>query len=109
MNSNIAEHRMFERLNCNFNVQLYRRAPYSLERTTLRDISAGGAAVETKKSLPLNEEVELRIFPKKGSSPLTRQGKITWSRQEVSGRWRVGVEFDNLSLLESSQFLKYLQ
>ena len=63
----------------------------------VRDISLGGAYIETTLALPLGEQVELRIFLNNPEHTVESVGRVAWVKPDQSG---VGIEFSNLKPID---------
>ena len=94
------ERRIFERLPCNFAIEVRNPFTYSFERVKSCDFSAGGLGIISRRSLPLGEDVELKIQVSKRHSPIPHRARVVWSRQEASGWWRIGLRFPPFKLFK---------
>ena len=94
------ENRIFERLPCNFRIEIKNPFTYSFEEAKGYDVSAGGIGVISKRSLPIGEDIDLKIKLSKDSQPILHKGRVVWSRQEASGWWRIGFRFPPFKLLK---------
>ena len=94
------EKRMFERLPCNFSVEVKNPFTYSFEKAKGYDFSAGGIGVIFRRSLPIGEDIDLKIRFSRKFAPVLRKGRVVWSRQESSGKWRAGFRFPPFELLK---------
>jgi len=94
------ESRIFERLPCNFRVEIKNPFTYSFEEVKGYDYSAAGIGIVSKRSMPIGEDIDLKIKLSKESPPIMNKGRVVWSRQEASGFWRVGFRFPPFKLLK---------
>ena len=94
------ENRIFERLPCNFRIEIKNPFAYSFEKAKGYDFSAGGIGVISKRSMPIGEDIDLKIKFSKESAPFLHKARVVWSRQEASGWWRVGFRFPPFKLLK---------
>ncbi len=94
------ERRIFERLPCNFAIEVRNPFTDSFEKVKSWDFSAGGLGIISKRSLPPGEDVELKIQVSKKYSPIPHRARVVWSRQEASGWWRIGLRFPPFKLLK---------
>ncbi len=101
------ENRIFERLPCNFSIEVKNPFTYSFEKAKGYDFSAGGVGVVFKRSLPIGEDIDLKIKLSKEIAPILRTGRVVWSRQESSGQWRAGLHFPPFKLLKFIPQRKY--
>lgn len=60
----------------------------------LLDISRGGVKLAVPHSLPFAEKVDLQIAVPDLQLDFSAAAVVSWSRQEVDGRWLVGCHFD---------------
>jgi|LauGreDrversion4_2_1035121.scaffolds.fasta_scaffold559704_2 hypothetical protein len=73
---------------------LYLQKAFQVE---VKDISLGGAYLETPLSLPLGEQVELRIFLNQPEHTVEAMGRVAWIKPDRSG---LGIEFANLKPID---------
>lgn len=92
--------RVFQRLPCNFSVNVKELYGHTSDKAKSFDLSATGLGVIAKRSLPLNSEVELLIRFARKRVPLRSKAKVRWFRQEASGKWRLGLEFIPLNIIK---------
>ncbi len=102
----IKNRRLFERLPCDFRIEIKNPFTYSFERVKSYDFSAGGLGIITKRSLPIGEEIELKIKFLEEFAPIFHRARVVWSRQEASGWWRTGFCFPPFELLKFMPHIK---
>jgi len=68
------------------------------EVSNLREISEGGAFLETSKPLEPGTPLELEIDPGNGEAPVRLEAVVRWGREigNMNGPGGVGVEFQNV-------------
>ena len=84
-------HRKTERLTWEETVEFL--SPFSCTGHAL-DIGAGGIGVEMHEKLAVDNLVELKIL----DGHLLVQGRVRWVHRQVSGSYRVGIQFDHEDL-----------
>jgi len=71
-----------------------------------RDLSGGGAGIETEREIRPRTPVEMWFDLPDGYEPMHLLGRVTWSSQQGTA-WRLGVSFDRPRLMSMSRILKY--
>ena len=100
------DRRMYQRIEVSFAV----RFSYGAEGDIIRqarclNISAGGICFLTEYQLPLYKKIKLWIEPHKDKEPLCAEGKVVWKQEVRTGMFRVGVNFDEINLMEIGRLL----
>ncbi len=90
-----SERRIFERVRCNFPLEVFERDTGENRKARGYDFSLGGMGILAKRYLPEGKGVELKIKLSVGRQPLRSEGRIVWAHQEASGYWRMGVAFSS--------------
>lgn len=73
--------------------------------TVCKDISGGGACVESAQGIKPHTPLELWFDLPDGFEPMHLLGKVAWSHQLIAG-WRMGLSFDRPKLMSLSRILK---
>ncbi len=91
----ISNLRHFNRVKVDLGAELlYLQKAFQVE---VKDISLGGAYIETPLKLPMNESVELRIFLNNPEHTVEAAGRVAWIKPDASG---FGIEFSNLKPID---------
>ena len=69
---------------------------------TVKDISLGGAYIETSMNLKMNEEVELRIFLNAVEHVVEVSGRVAW----LKGQNGFGIAFQELKPIDVWALMK---
>jgi len=99
------ERRIFERLSCNFTVEVRNPLTDSFENALGYDFSAAGLGLAVRHPLPPSEDVELRIQFSRKFEPVLHKAQVAWVRREVSGWWRIGLHFPPFKLIKFIPFV----
>jgi hypothetical protein len=59
------------------------------------DLSLEGIGIDTAKPLTIGETIQIAIII--GESQVNAMGRIVYTRKERSGRFRSGIEFEDIS------------
>ena len=87
--------RHFKRIKIDLGAELmYRQKAFQVE---VKDISLGGAFIETRLPLKQGDEVELRVFLNNPEHIVEAAARVAWVRPEVGG---IGIEFANLKPID---------
>ena len=74
-------------------------------QVTVKDISLGGAYIESSINLQMNEEVELRIFLNAVEHVVEVAGRIAW----IKGKDGFGIAFQELKPIDVWALMKQTQ
>ena len=89
----IDDRRVFDRFTARFPVKFRDAREDFGTNVFLRDFSADGAKIVTKRNLFVNDNIDLLVELPDGHEPLTVQGKIVWARKTNPANWDAGVKF----------------
>ncbi|MBM4292072.1 MAG: PilZ domain-containing protein [Deltaproteobacteria bacterium] len=91
----ISNIRHFNRVKVDLGAELlYLQKAFQVE---VKDISLGGAYIETPLRLPMEERVELRIFLNNPEHTVEALGRVAWIKPDQSG---FGIEFAQLKPID---------
>lgn len=95
------DERLFERMSCDWRVEVYNPVQRKTDCARSYDFSGGGIGLVSKRPLPHADEVDLMITSAKRPRPVMCKGQIVWSAEQASGFWNIGVRFlgENLAKL----------
>ncbi len=71
-----------------------------------RDISAQGIGIMTEKELSPQTPLEIWLHMPDSGEPFYTTGKVIWSEQIESNRYRAGIKLDRVDLMGISSLLK---
>jgi len=101
MNQTSAErdHRTFQRFSARFPVKFkHERDDYGTS-VFLRDASAQGLRLTTKKRMFLHDSVSLLVSLPDGKGPLSLNGRVVWTKTRAANLWDIGIEFYKINFL----------
>ncbi len=87
------DERLFERMPCDWRVEVYNSVQRKTDCVRSYDFSGGGIGLVSKRSFPQADEVELMISSAKRPRPVMCKGQVVWSAEQASGFWNIGVKF----------------
>ncbi len=105
------EKRYYIRIDISVPVTLGIKKKEGLERAkaSVRNISASGMMMDTKKKLPVGTETEIEMSPPGALNPIHCDGKITRVKAaDRPGRYNCGVIFTSIEEDNKNTFLKFL-
>lgn len=91
--------RAFQRFPARFPVKFkHERTHYGAD-VFLRDASAQGLRLTTKKRMFLHDSVSLLVNLPDGKEPLALNGRVVWAKTKALNLWDVGVEFHKINFM----------
>ena len=73
----------------------------------LRNASATGVQISTRKQLFIHDHVTLEVELPDGFAPMQIRGEVTWIRQSKPDFWEAGVTLHNPSLVKMARLYKF--
>lgn len=70
------------------------------------DISAGGIGFVSDVRIAPQTDLQVRMAIPDSKVPLRTAARVVWIEQIYENKWRSGLEFDNVDLVELSRFLQ---
>lgn len=102
------DQRIFQRFDARFPVKFkHSRDDYGTD-VFLRDASAQGIRVATKKRMFLHDTISLLVNLPDGKVPLTLNGRVVWTKTKGADLWDVGVEFHKVNFMNLHRLFKTL-
>ena len=102
------DHRIFQRFQARFPTKFkHSRDDYGTD-VFLRDVSAQGVKVTTKKRMFLHDSVSLLVSLPDDKTPLTINGRIIWTKTKGPDLWDVGLEFHKVNFMNLHRVFKIL-
>jgi hypothetical protein len=93
------ESRLFQRFPARFPVKFkHSREEFSSD-VFLRDASAQGLRLTSRKRMFLHDSVALLVSLPDGKEPLTLNGRVVWTKTKGQDLWDVGLEFHKINLM----------
>lgn len=106
--SAIRDQRVFQRFPARFPVRFkHSRDDYGTD-VFLRDASAQGLKVTTKKRMFLHDSISLLVNLPDDKAPLTLNGRIVWTKTKGLDLWDVGIEFHKINFMNLHRIFKLL-
>lgn len=100
------DRRIFERFPVNFPMRFLETNSYEENPAQVRDISAKGVGMVSKKKLAPESKLELWLdIPDKGE-PLYIRGNVSWSQPVGNYEYRSGINFEKADLLGLARVLR---
>lgn len=104
-NVDVAERRIFERIEAKFPLRLnLEEAPFNSE-TYLRDFSASGMKIITKQRLAADKDIDFWVDVPDGHSPIHFYGRVVWLKNVGRYVWDAGIRFKHVRLMDCCRML----
>ncbi len=104
-NNLVMERRLFERIEAKCPVKLDSKDQPFDANIYLRDFSAGGVRIITKKKLNTNQDLDFWVAVPDGHDPLQLQGKVVWLKDVGKNLWDAGICFKRIHLMDCQRLL----
>lgn len=93
------DNRIFQRFSARFPVKFkYSREDFGTD-VFLRDASAQGVRLTTKKRMYLHDSVSVLVNIPDDKSPLTLNGRVVWTKTKGLDLWDIGLEFHKINFM----------
>lgn len=102
---NFQDRRMFSRFSIRFPIQYNNTSNNKYGFAQTHDISAGGVCFESQEDVSIGSRLSLEVCDSSGTECLTSQGEVIWKRPLGARKYRVGVKFDAIRLIEVARVL----
>ncbi len=107
MESVQTDRRLFERFPARFPIKFeHERGDYGAN-LFLRDASASGVRVTTKKQLFLQDCVALEVKLPDAAYPLKLNGRVAWAKISGPDLWDAGIELHQVELMRMQRMYKF--
>ncbi len=101
----VLERREFERIDAKFPLRLdAAEQPFGAD-IYLRDFSAGGVKIISKRKLVTGEDVELWVDVPDGHGPAHFSGRVVWFKDVGKNVWDAGICFRHIKLMDCRRLL----
>jgi len=100
------KNRLFERIPCNCDVEVYNPVMYLKVSARAFNFSAEGLGILSDRAFALNDELEVKIRLSDKQSHVSQKAKVVWVKQEIPGLWRMGLKLLNLKLLNFAPLME---
>ena len=84
------DQRVFDRFIAKFPVKFEDSRDDFGRQVFLKDMSAQGACLVSREELPVHDNVSLQVKLPDGSTKLTLNGQIVWTKNKAPGAWEIG-------------------
>jgi len=102
------DHRIFQRFSARFPVKFkHEREDYGTS-VFLRDASAQGLRISTKKRMFLHDSVSLLVSLPDGKGPLPLNGRVVWTKTRAADLWDIGIEFHKINFLNLHRIFRLI-
>ena len=105
----VDDRRIFDRFTARFPVKFQNSRDSYGSNVFLRDFSADGAKIVTKRTIFINDSIDLVIELPDGHDPLTVSGKIVWAKKTNPASWDAGLKFDRVKFMQTQRVYKFCQ
>ena len=105
----IDDRRVFDRFMARFPVKFKDARDGFGSNVFLRDVSAQGVKIQTRKPLFINDKVELLVEIPDGHDPMTLSGNVVWARGINPTMRQAGLKFDRVDFMDTQRIFKYCQ
>lgn len=103
----VDDRRVFDRFMARFPVKFKESKEDFGSSVFLRDVSAEGAKIATKRSIFVNDQIDLLVELPDGHDPVALTGQVTWTRKTNPASWEAGVRFDKIDFMETQRIFRY--
>jgi len=93
------DNRLFQRFSVRFPVKFKHSRESFGSDVFLRDASAQGLRLTTKKRMFLHDSLSLLVNLPDGKEPLTLNGRVVWTKTKGPDLWDVGLEFHKINFM----------
>jgi hypothetical protein len=91
--------RIFQRVSARFPIKFKHERDDFGTNVFLRDASAQGLRLTTKKRMYLHDSVSLLVNLPDGKAPLSVNGRVVWTKTRGPDLWDVGLEFHKINFM----------
>ena len=105
----IDDRRVFERFTARFPVKFKDERDEFGNGVFLRDVSAQGVKILTRKMLYLNDRIDMMIDIPDGHAPVNLKGRVVWTAGINPTMRQAGGEFDKVDFMDTQRIFKYCQ
>ncbi len=105
----VDDRRVFERFAARFPVKFKDERDEFGSSVFLRDVSAEGAKILTRKMVYLNDPVDLLVEIPDGHEPLILKGKVAWTHGINPTMRSAGIKFDHIDLMDTQRIVRFCQ
>ncbi len=102
------ENRLFQRFPARFPVKFkHSRDDYGSD-VFLRDASAQGARLTSRKRMFLHDSVSLLVNLPDGKEAVTLNGRVVWTQTKGLDLWDVGLEFHKINFMNLHRLFRFI-
>lgn len=104
----LKDKRVFQRFSARFPVKFkHAREDYGTD-VFLRDASAQGVQLTTKKRMYLHDSISVLVNLPDDKLPLTLNGRVVWMKTKGPDSWDVGVEFHKINFMNLHRIFRII-